>query len=188
MPADLPGGSVNALTVGLFNRLYYARIPRKGRERLIALERFFYPLDSILEWNRFYGRRGFMQFQCVLPDETAHKGLAELLHRITGSGLASSLAVIKTLGSNGRGCLSFPMRGVTLALDFPRTAPAARLLESLHAVTVDHGGRIYLAKDSCVSAAHLRSMYPRLPEFRAARERHDASRRWRSDMSARLGL
>ena len=188
MPFDLPAGTINSLSVALFNRLYFARIPRGGREHRVDIQRFFYPLDSILEWNRLYGGRGFVQFQCVLPDAAVQRGLRVLLQQITASGLASFLAVIKTLGRHGRGHLSFPMPGVTLALDFPRTSQAGRLVESLHAATIDYGGRIYLAKDCCVSAAHLRAMYPRVSDFLTVRQRHDTAGRWRSDMSVRLHL
>lgn len=188
MPVDLPGGAINAWTVGLFNQLYFRRIPAAGRERQLDLETFFYPLDSILDWNRIYGRRGFVQFQCVIPDAEAHRALHELLSAITASARASFLAVIKTLGGGGAGFLSFPMRGITLALDFPLAHGTHELLDRLHSITIDHGGRIYLAKDSCVSARHLRQMYPRVEQFRAVLARVDPQRRMRSDMSDRLQL
>jgi decaprenylphospho-beta-D-ribofuranose 2-oxidase len=188
MPVDLPGGAINAWTVGLFNRLYFRRIRAAGRERNLDLETFFYPLDAILDWNRIYGRRGFVQFQCVIPDSEARRALHELLGAIVASGRASFLAVIKTLGSAGAGFLSFPVRGITLALDFPLAQGTHELLDRLHSITVDHGGRIYLAKDSCVSARHLRQMYPRVEQFRAVLARADPQRRMRSDMSDRLQL
>jgi len=188
MPVDLPGGAINAWTVGLFNQLYFRRISSAGRERQLDLETFFYPLDSILDWNRIYGRRGFVQFQCVIPDSEARRALHELLGTIAASGRASFLAVIKTLGSAGAGFLSFPVRGITLALDFPLARGTHELLDQLHSITVEHGGRIYLAKDSCVSARHLRQMYPRVEQFRATLARADPQRRMRSDMSDRLQL
>jgi decaprenylphospho-beta-D-ribofuranose 2-oxidase len=188
LPVDLPEAAINSWTVGLFNRCYFARIPARGRERKRDLAAFFYPLDMITDWNRMYGRSGFVQFQCVIPDGEARPALHELLAAITTSGLASFLAIIKTLGSNGAGCLSFPMRGVTLALDFPLRRSTGELLNRLHGITVDHGGRIYLAKDSCVSAQDFRQMYPRIAEFRAILARLDPQRRMRSDMSNRLQL
>jgi len=188
MPVDLPSRTINSLTVGLFNRLYYLRIPRRGRERRLDLERFFYPLDGILDWNRIYGRLGFVQFQCVIPDAAVRDGLSSLLARIAASGRASFLAVIKTLGAAGRGHLSFPLRGVTLALDFPRTSGVDALLASLHDLTIDHGGRVYLAKDSQLTPAQFRRMYPRVPALQATLERIDPQRRMRSDMSVRLQL
>jgi decaprenylphospho-beta-D-ribofuranose 2-oxidase len=124
----------------------------------------------------------------VIPDSEARRALHELLGAIVASGRASFLAVIKTLGSAGAGFLSFPVRGITLALDFPLAQGTHELLDRLHSITVDHGGRIYLAKDSCVSARHLRQMYPRVEQFRAVLARADPQRRMRSDMSDRLQL
>ena len=188
MPLDLPELAFNSWSIGLFNQLYYHRIPARGRERRLDLAQFFYPLDAIADWNRMYGRRGFVQFQCVIPDAEARAALHELLRAISASGLASFLAVIKTLGRAGLGCLSFPAPGITLALDFPVRDNTPALLARLHAITAEHGGRIYLAKDSCVPAGLLPQMYPRLTQFRTVLGRVDPQRRMRSDMSNRLQL
>ena len=185
---DLPSRSINSVTARVFNALYYRRIPPNGRERRLDLRRFFYPLDSILEWNRLYGRAGFVQFQCVIPDDLARTALRLLLTRITQSGNASFLAVIKTLGRDGRGYLSFPTKGVTLALDFPRRAAIPALLDSLHDITLDHGGRVYLAKDSCLRPEQFRRMYPNLSKFQSVLRSIDPERRMRSDMALRLQL
>jgi decaprenylphospho-beta-D-ribofuranose 2-oxidase len=188
MPIDLPELAFNSWSIGLFNQLYYHRIPARGRERRLDLAQFFYPLDAITDWNRMYGRRGFVQFQCVIPDGEARAALHALLRAISASGLASFLAVIKTLGRAGLGCLSFPAPGITLALDFPIRDNTAALLARLHGITADHGGRIYLAKDSCVPAELLPQMYPRLTQFRTVLGQIDPQRRMRSDMSNRLQL
>lgn len=188
MPFDLPAKTINTFTVGVFNRLYYERIARGGRERKIDLERFFYPLDSILEWNRIYGRRGFVQFQCVIPDADAPQALRRLLAMISDTGRASFLAVIKTLGHAGPGHLSFPIRGITLALDFPVSQGIGDLMSKLHATTIEHGGRVYLAKDSHVSPKELEQMYPRVHDFRAVVRQVDPERRLGSDMARRLQL
>jgi decaprenylphospho-beta-D-ribofuranose 2-oxidase len=186
VPCDLPSGTINGTTGALFNRMYYRRIPATGRERRLDLARFFYPLDSILDWNRMYGRAGFVQLQCVLPDGEARRGIRSLLERVTSTGTASILAVIKTLGSSGRGYLSFPLKGVTLALDFPTRRTTSSLLRALHDITADHGGRVYLAKDSCMTAAHFSRMYPRLGALRNVLRSIDPQRKMRSDMAARL--
>lgn len=188
MPVDLPELAFNSWTIGLFNQLYFHRIPARGRERRLDLAQFFYPLDAITDWNRMYGRRGFVQFQCVIPDAQARAALHQLLRAISSSGLASFLAVIKTLGRAGLGHLSFPTPGITLALDFPVRDSTAGLLARLHGITADHGGRIYLAKDSCLPAGLLPQMYPRLTQFRAVLTQVDPQRRMRSDMSNRLQL
>jgi decaprenylphospho-beta-D-ribofuranose 2-oxidase len=188
VPVDLPGFLLNGATVSLFNAAYYRRVPMGGRERLLSYERFLYPLDSIHRWNRIYGRRGFYQFQCVLPEASAPQGLRRMLEEIASAGRASFLAVLKTLGAEGRGFLSFPMRGFTLALDFPRRRGVEELLTRLERLTLDHGGRIYLAKDALLSSDGFRAMYSRLPEFQAVLDEVDPERRLSSDMARRLRI
>ncbi len=188
VPVDLPGFLLNSATVGLFNAAYYRRVPEGGRERLLSYQSFLYPLDSIHRWNRIYGRGGFYQFQCVLPETSAPQGLRRMLEEITSAGRASFLAVLKTLGAEGKGFLSFPMRGFTLALDFPRRPGVEELLARLERLTLDHGGRIYLAKDAMMSPGGFRAMYSRLPEFQAVLDEVDPQRRLNSDMARRLRI
>jgi decaprenylphospho-beta-D-ribofuranose 2-oxidase len=189
VPVDLPGFALNGLTVAAFNGLYWRRVPPgSGRERRVAYGRFLYPLDALRAWNRIYGRRGFRQFQCVVPHADGERALRRMLEEIGRSGGASFLAVLKALGRPGRGHLSFPMEGYTLALDFPIRAGTDELFARLERATLDHGGRIYLAKDSRLSPAGFAVMYPRLDEFRAVLDRVDPAGRMRSDMARRLGI
>jgi decaprenylphospho-beta-D-ribofuranose 2-oxidase len=188
VPVDLPGFVLNPMSVALFNEVYYRRVPAAGRERLLSYEKFLYPLDAIRDWNRIYGRRGFYQFQCVLPDDGAASGLRVLLETISTARGASFLAVLKTLGGEGRGHLSFPLRGYTLALDFPRGAGTDELMRRLERLTLDHGGRIYLAKDACLSAAGFAAMYPKLDAFRAVLREADPQGRMTSGMARSLNI
>lgn len=188
VPVDFPGFVLNRLSVRAFNALYVGRIPEDGRTLTRPFAEFLYPLDSLRDWNRIYGRQGFYQFQCVLPASDAPRGMRQLLETIAGTGRPSFLAVLKTLGGPGRGHLSFPLRGHTLALDFPRRGGAEDLLRRLEAITLDHGGRIYLAKDSVLSREGFRAMYPELPRFEAALRRVDPEGRFISDQARRLGL
>ncbi|WP_029009286.1 FAD-binding oxidoreductase [Azospirillum halopraeferens] len=188
VPVEFPGFALTPLSVGLFNAVYRRRVPEGGRERAVPMERFFYPLDSLLDWNRIYGRRGFHQFQCVIPDADARAGVGRLLEAISAARAASFLAVLKTLGGEGRGMLSFPMRGYTLALDLPHGSGIPDLLARLERITLDHGGRIYLAKDSALSADGFAAMHPRLGDFRAVLSRLDPDGRLSSDMARRLRI
>src|SRR5690606_23482991 len=133
-------------------------------------------------------KRGFYQFQCVLPDDGARAGLATLLSEIAQTGNASFLAVLKTLGREGRGCLSFPMLGHTLALDFPRRSGVEGLIRRLESIVMAHGGRVYLAKDALLSAEALRAMYPQVPRFEQVLARVDPGGLFTSDMARRLAL
>jgi len=187
LPVDLPGLLLNNVSVRAFNELYY-RVQRHGAGTHISdYDSFFYPLDSIEQWNRLYGRRGFVQYQCVWPLANGRKALIELLDAISHSRRGSFLAVLKRFGPQ-EGILSFPMEGYTLALDFPMRRGLLEFLEQLDRLIVAHGGRVYLAKDARLQPAQLRQMYPELPRFRAIRDRLDPDHRLASSLSRRLEI
>ena len=167
MPFDLPAFALSRLTVGAFNTLYYHKQMSKEKTGLVDYAPFFYPLVRILKWNRLNGKQGLLQFQCVLPWESDPMGMIQALKAITASGLASFLAVIKVFGDvESPGMMSFPMPGITLALDFPiRREVSFSLLDRLADITAEFGGRMYPAKDACMSAAHFQQFYPQWQQF-----------------------
>jgi FAD/FMN-containing dehydrogenase len=187
VPFDAPAAALNRLTVRAFNGLYWARGLGAPRQRLVDWDSYFYPLDAVLGWNRIYGRRGFVQFQCALPEESAEPGLRALLGATSASGQGSFLAVLKRLGRQDSR-FSFPMAGYTLALDFPANARTLALLDRLDAITVDHGGRFYLAKDARLAAATLHRADARAGAFRAMRAAAGLDRDFASAQSERLLL
>ena len=134
------------------------------------------------------GARGFLQYQCVLPLAESRTGMRRLLIEIARSGEASFLAVLKRMGRQSFGLLSFPMDGYTLAMDFPANPDNLALLDRLDAITAEHGGRIYLAKDARAGARGLAAGYPRLPEFRDIRRRYGLAGRIESLQSRRLEI
>jgi decaprenylphospho-beta-D-ribofuranose 2-oxidase len=188
VPLDAPGWLLNGATVAAFNAAYWRRVPAAGRRRRVDYGRFLYPLDALHDWNRIYGRRGFAQFQCVVPPEEGERALRRLLEAVAASRGASFLAVIKAMGGEGKGLLSFPMRGYTLALDVPMRDGTAALMRGLEAITLDHGGRIYLAKDSFLSPEGFARMYPAAPRFRNIVAGVDPDGRLQSSLSRRIGL
>lgn len=188
IPIDLPGFALNTHAIRVFNTLYGARVPAGGREVTRRFDVFLYPLDAINAWNRIYGKAGFYQFQCVIPDDEAPRTIRMMLETIAKSGRASFLAVLKTLGREGRGMLSFPMPGITMALDFPRKPGVEVLIDSLNRLAADRGGRVYLAKDALLTADLFRTMYPRAEAFRETLARVDPQARFSSDLARRLGL
>jgi FAD/FMN-containing dehydrogenase len=168
LPLDLPEFVLNKFSIGLFNTLYYNKQFGKEKTGLVDYEPFFYPLDSLLEWNRMYGKSGLLQFQCVIPWEADQQmGIVKILKAITASGLASFLAVIKVFGDIASpGLLSFPAPGITLALDFPiRRETTFDLLDRLARITQEHGGRMYPAKDARMTAEQFQSFYPQWQTF-----------------------
>lgn len=187
VPFNAPTGILNRFSVRAFNAFYWRRAQRASRETLVDWDSYFYPLDAVLGWNRIYGRRGFLQFQCVLPLESSKAGLTALLSETAASGQGSFLTVLKRFGQqNGR--FSFPMPGYTLALDFPVNARTFSLLDRLDAITLDHGGRFYLAKDARLAAATFRRSDPRADAFCAMRQESELDHAFASAQSERLLL
>jgi FAD/FMN-containing dehydrogenase len=167
LPIDLPPFVLNKASIGAFNTLYYNKQLGKVKTGLVDYEPFFYPLDSVLHWNRMYGKSGLLQFQCVLPWEADQMGIVKVLKAITASGLASFLAVIKVFGDvPSPGMMSFPEPGITLALDFPiRPDVSFDLLDRLARITLEHGGRMYPAKDATMTAEQYQAFYPQWQDF-----------------------
>ena len=187
VPFDLPTFTLNNLTVRAFNALYYWVGSRKTGTQLVDWDSYFYPLDAILGWNRIYGRKGFAQFQCALPLDRSETGCTALLSEIAKTGSGSFLAVLKRFGKQ-YSAFSFPMEGYTLALDFPVTSKNLALLECLDQITIEHGGRFYLAKDSRMTSATLHASDPRASDFQAHRDSQGFTSRFRSAQSERLVL
>ena len=184
---DAPQFALNRFSVRAFNAIYYARGRYSSGDRFVDWNRYFYPLDAIVGWNRIYGRRGFAQFQCVLPLSSAIRGITELLEATALAGLGSFLAVLKRMGVQ-ESRFSFPMEGYTLALDFPASTASLALMQKLDAITVAYGGRFYLAKDARMSSATLEAADPRLYAFREMRRASGAAASFFSLQSQRLSL
>jgi len=187
-PLIPPVGVINKATVAAFNELWYRKAPRHKCAELQTIPAYFHPLDLVGSWNRVYGRRGFLQYQFVVPDG-AEAVLRTVIERISAAALPIFLTVLKRFGPGNRGMLSFPTAGWTLAIDVPaRSGGLSDLLSSLDRLVLDAGGRHYLAKDFQISPEAVRRGYPRLDEWRAVRTSVDPSGVWASDMSRRLGL
>jgi len=169
---------MNPWSIRRFNDLYWVSHRMRPR-RSVQFRQHIFPLDSIEGWNAMYGPRGFFQFQCVLPTES-FRGIDELLQLIVDRGEGSFLGVLKRFGAKrSRGWLSFPMPGITLALDFPnRGESTRRLLADAGDIVAAHGGRIYPAKDACMSGEVFRGGFPRWQELEAIRDPRFNSRFW----------
>lgn len=187
VPFNLPGFVLNPATVRLFNEAYYWRGTRQPTTGLVGWGPFFYPLDTLRDWNRIYGRKGFMQFQCVVPLDSHAEGLRALLDAVSRAGAGSFLTVLKRMGPQVSR-LSFPMEGYTLALDFPMNARSLALMPELDRITADHGGRFYLAKDSRMSAETLHQTDPRWTGFAQMRKDSGLAGHFASAQSERLAL
>ncbi|MEM1056640.1 MAG: FAD-binding oxidoreductase [Bacteroidota bacterium] len=167
LPVDAPGWALSRPTVRAFNAAYYARQRAETRTTRSHYEPFFYPLDAVRDWNRGYGRRGFFQYQFVVPFADGDAAIREILARLAGSGEGSFLAVLKTFGDlPSPGIMSFPKEGVTLALDLPnRGERTVRLLRGCDQIVREAGGAAYPAKDACMTPESFRAFFPQWESF-----------------------
>jgi decaprenylphospho-beta-D-ribofuranose 2-oxidase len=185
-PMYLPSIFLNKLSIGIFNFLFYLKNTRKEINNVVPYEPFFYPLDVIDEWNKMYGRKGFVQYQFVLP-LNQKEGLANILHRITERGFASFLAVLKVFGKQDT-MIGFPMEGFTLALDIPIRNGLFEFLDEMDKLVLEYGGRIYLSKDARMKAHTFQQSYPRLQEFKQTIQKYNGQQVVHSLLSDRLQL
>ncbi len=186
LPFLLPSWLLQPWMVRIGNELNYRKHGARIRTGIVHPETYFYPLDVVRQWNRLYGKRGFTQYQCVLPEpqqRARHRGFLDLLQ---ARGAEVFLCVIKDCGPEGKGMLSFPRPGVSYALDIPIGARTQSLVDALNEYVIAEGGRIYLAKDAFTRAEHFRAMEPRLEAWNEVRRRWDPQGRLRSAQSVRL--
>lgn len=187
LPFSLPSGLVNSLTVKLFNFAWYWQLPRKEPKRAIEHpETYFYPLDLVCRWNLAYGARGVTQYQCVIPNEAGRQPLRELLALLVRQRTASFLTVVKDCGPEGKGLLSFPRPGISVALDLPIDDNTPATIDALNRVVIACHGRIYLTKDGFCRAEDFRVMETRLERFLEVRRKWDPEHKIRSLQSERL--
>ena len=187
VPFSTPSALLNSVTMKAFNTAYWQRA-KHSVSQIVSLIPYFYPLDAIGEWNRLYGRKGFVQFQCVVPKLDGVANLRRLLTEISNSGEGSFLAVLKQFGVANENLLSFPTEGYTLALDFKASETAIKTVKRLEDMVVDMGGRLYLTKDAVMQESTFKATYPNWGKFEAIRERYGAVGKFSSSQSKRLGL
>ncbi len=185
-PFLAPEFVLGPLTVKAFNAALYWKHWPKVKRGLVSPYSFFYPLDFVKDWNLMYGRRGFTQYQCVLPNDAGPGAARRFLEVLTRRGGASFLCVIKDCGAESDAILSFPKPGISIALDIAVRDDTQALVDALNEHVATEGGRIYLAKDSFTKAAHFRAMEPRLERFVSIRDKYDPSHTFKSAQSVRL--
>lgn len=183
VPVTPPVSLINNPSLRLFNEIYWRKHPSKPTLQRSEYQPFFYPLDGISNWNRIYGRRGFQQYQCVVPHHSARVAIRDLLAMIASSGQGSFLAVLKRCGDVASpGLLSFPLPGTSLALDFPQVSGLASLFGRMDALVREAGGRLYPAKDAHMSGADFRFGYPAWEQVESLRDPTLNSRFWKRVM------
>lgn len=180
---------LNGLSARMFNAAYYRKQFTKRSRGTTSVYPFFFPLDAVDRWNRMYGKRGFFQYQFVVPPDPQHLALKQLLKTISESGTLPFLGVIKEFGTESHSGLSFPRPGVTVALDFANTGQnTLDLFTRLDDMVADAGGRVYLSKDARLGVEDFRRMYPECEEWKRVRDEADPLNMFQSELGRRLGL
>tara|TARA_B100000787_G_scaffold107845_1_gene80107 strand:- start:2311 stop:3609 length:1299 start_codon:yes stop_codon:yes gene_type:complete len=179
---------LNKHFIKIFNYAYYFKNLKKIKTTQVSLENYFYPLDSLMNWNFLYGKKGFIQYQFVIPKMNGVQILKKILDIINEHDQTPFLAVLKILGPQNNNYLSFPIEGYTLALDFKVSHGLLELISILDKVIALSGGRIYLTKDAIMSKEIFRECYPKWKEFEKIRRKYKAIRKFTSHQSLRLGL
>lgn len=187
VPFFLPSFVLNPATVRVFNALFFLKHKMAAQDFVVHYDPYFYPLDFARNWNKLYGKRGFLQYQFVIPFQQATHGLRKVLEEISNSGMGSFLSVLKALGP-GENTLSFPMPGFTLALDFPVSDSIFPFLSKLDKMITDLGGRIYLVKDARMSADTYWKGYPNAGRFKEQVNQLDPRHKFSSALSERLHM
>ncbi|HEY9048626.1 MAG TPA: FAD-binding oxidoreductase [Ohtaekwangia sp.] len=186
VPFYMPSFTLNTLSVKFLNTALY--FMQKGGKPIAHYDKFFYPLDMINNWNRGYGKRGFIQYQFVLPMENGKENIRKILTEITQSNCVPFLNVLKKFGKGQGGLLSFPFEGYTFAIDFPIKNQLKPFTEKLDKMVLDMGGRIYLGKDAYLDEATFKAMYPQYKEWLEIKRKYDPNNIFSSDLSRRIGL
>jgi decaprenylphospho-beta-D-ribofuranose 2-oxidase len=177
---------VTPLTARAFNAAWWRR-RQHDRRTVSSLPAFFHPLDGVAGWNRLYGPRGFLQYQFVVPVESAHL-IEGALRELAAAGGAPFLGVLKRFGEANPAPLSFPRPGWSLAVDLPLGSGLTDVLDGLDHRVAEAGGAVYLAKDARLRRGLLTEMYPRLAEWRRVQQQLDPGGALQSDLDRRLGL
>jgi FAD/FMN-containing dehydrogenase len=187
IPCEFPLWVLGRWSMKAFNLAYYWKHFQRTHSGIVHPDSFFYPLDALDDWNLIYGRRGFTQYQCVLPQTGDNGPARRFLDLFTSAGGMGFLCVIKDCGAEGKGMLSFPRPGISIAIDFPiHLQKTQALVDRLNELVIAEGGRIYLTKDAFTRGEHFRAMEPRLDAFNAVRRKWDPQGRIRSAQSVRL--
>jgi len=187
VPFYFPSFLLNSFTIKVFNYLYYS-LKRNMTKSIVNYDKFFFPLDSLLNWNRIYGRSGFFQFQFIIPLNSSFEGINYVLENLSRHKVGSFLAVLKLYGKENNNLLSFPMSGYSLALDFKNTESNKRLISSLTDYIIGLNGRVYLAKDSIMTKDQFNKSYKNVSKFKKIRKKYLLESSFASLQSSRLGL
>ena len=178
----------NKYFIRVFNAIFYNLTSSKKVKSKVHFTKFFYPLDKFHDWNKIYGKNGFIQYQFILPLNNSYEGINEIFSVIQKNNIYPYLAVLKLYGEKNDNYISFPIRGYSLALDFKRNDETVDMIKNLDALVVKHGGRVYLTKDAQINESNFKKMYPESENFVSIRKKYGLDEKMKSSQSMRIGI
>ncbi len=188
LPFKLFSFFFNKYFIRIFNSLFYTLTSSKKVKSKVHFTKFFYPLDKFYDWNKIYGKNGFIQYQFILPLNKSYEGIKEIFSVIQKKNIYPYLAVLKLYGEKNDNYISFPIRGYSLALDFKRNDETLDMIKNLDALVVKSGGRVYLTKDAQINESSFKKMYPESEKFISIRKKYDLDKKMKSSQSMRIGI
>ena len=187
IPKIFPGFLLNKYTIRFFNRIYYF-IHKNNKKVKQNLNNFFYPLDSISNWNNLYGKNGFIQIQILITEKNFEEVICKTLEFFQYKKQFSFLTTLKELGIGNDNYLSFPSKGYTLTLDLKMNKDLKAIYEEFELLLMKYKTKVYLTKDSFMSKKYFEDTYKKLNKFKEIKNKYDPLNVIKSFQSRRLGL
>lgn len=186
VPFEVPFTTLNKMSITLFNTAFY--MASRNTENFQHYDKYFYPLDFILNWNHIYSKSGLIQYQLNVPEDSGREAVDKVLKKVVAHGSGSFLAVLKKMGDQD-GILSFPFKGYTLSMDFPVKKGVVEMCKELDRIVLDYGGRTYLTKDSILDEETFKKMYDGLwQKWMETKMKYDPDNKFSSNLGRRIGL
>lgn len=184
--ARLPLSLLNPLSVRLMNSAYAWSLRRSG-DKIVSLAEAFYPTRVNELYLSLFGRRGFHEYQALVPHPKVPEFVGRLRDQTARTGACIALAVAKPF-DGVPDFIRFDGCGTSLAIEMPRSAAAEALMREIDRLITDFGGRPNIVKDSRLPRPVFEATYPHCDRFRKILRQWDPKRLFRSELSERLGL
>ncbi|MDK9721109.1 MAG: FAD-binding oxidoreductase [Rhodospirillales bacterium] len=178
----------NRFTMSWINKLYRWQGLRNGGAARISLPAFLFPAAGKESYFHFYGQRGFVELQMLLPFEAAGSYLPAFRSLLARHDVPVMLATLKIFEGGQQTGLRYDGEGYSFTIDVAATPGALAMLSELDELNTDHGVVTGVLKDSRLSSSVARAQYKGYDAFRARLQAFDPRRRFRSILSERLGL
>ena len=181
---------INNFFMSIFNKIYYF-LHRDSIKIKKDLDSFFYPLDQVCNLNELYGKKGFTQIQVLIKfkdKDKYEKILNQILNFFKEKKIYSLLTTLKEYGEGNNNYLSFPEKGLCIALDIPLQKDFLKIYREFEKNISNYNVKIYLAKDSFMSEIFFKNSYDKIMVFNEFKKKIDPNSKFKSVQSERLGL